>query len=75
MVFLLLLFAQIAEAQTIHKFTEGLVTGSSHKYGREAIVYDPLAYQLFTDKKTWPISSRILNISPRFLCNFAWCNH
>lgn len=51
---ILLLCTFGVEAQTIYKFSEGLVTGPSHRYGREAIVSDPLAYQLFTDNWQTP---------------------
>ena len=49
--FLLLLATVCAQAQTRYSFTEALLAGSVHHYGREAVVTDPIAYQLYTN--TW----------------------
>lgn len=57
---LLLLFSLNGSAQTIHKFTQGLASGASHRYGREAIVYDPLAYQLYTNSWKKPEAGQLI---------------
>ncbi|WP_428663897.1 alpha/beta hydrolase-fold protein [Runella sp.] len=54
--FYLLIFAfifiiSLSHAQTVRPFTEGLVVGPCHQYGREAIYTDQITYQLI--KKTF----------------------
>ena len=60
--FLLLLLALSwsIKAQTIHKFTQGLVATSVHRYGRQAIVVDPLAHQLHTNTWKQPKAGQVL---------------
>ena len=47
-------------AQTTHTFTEGLVVGPCHQYGREAIYTDQLTYQLIQKTFVKPIEGTIL---------------
>jgi dienelactone hydrolase len=52
---MLLAFAsQYAAAQNAHVFTKGLAAPGIHRYGREAVVMDQLAYQLHAGKLKTP---------------------
>ena len=50
----LLVFFNISAAQTIHSFDKGLVVADCHRYGREAIVTDQLAYLMAVGKLEKP---------------------
>jgi predicted esterase len=56
--FLLLLgcfsLVHLLKAQTQHIFTSGLIVTDCHRYGREAIVTDQIAYQLYTGQLKKP---------------------
>src|SRR5688500_17778551 len=58
LLFLLLLgcfpFVHSSTAQTEHTFTSGLIITDCHRYGREAIVTDQIAYQLYTGQLKKP---------------------
>lgn len=45
-------------AQTTHAFTEGLVVGPCHQYGREAIYKDQLTYQLINKTFVLPAEGK-----------------
>ena len=47
-------------AQDTIRFTTGLAVGGVHRYGREAIVQDHLALQLFTGKLQQPTAGQTL---------------
>lgn len=47
-------------AQDTVRFTTGLAVGGVHRYGREAIVQDQLAWQLFTGKLQHPATGQAL---------------
>nr|PZN49097.1 MAG: alpha/beta hydrolase [Bacteroidota bacterium] len=47
-------------AQDTIRFTTGLAVGGVHRYGREAIVQDQLAWQLFTGKLQQPSAGQTL---------------
>jgi predicted esterase len=49
-----LLKITLADGQTIYQFTEGLVVTDVHRYGREAIFTDQLAYQLYSGQLKQP---------------------
>jgi len=52
----LLLTATISKGQKEYYFKTGLATGPCHQYGREAIVTDQLAYQLYTGQLKKPVA-------------------
>lgn len=45
-------------AQQRHSFTQGLVAGPCHQYGREALYTDQLAYQMIQGGLTKPVSGQ-----------------
>lgn len=47
-----------AAAQTEYRFTSGLAISQVHRYGREAVVTDQLAYRLFTGQFEKPAEGR-----------------
>src|SRR5687768_4251448 len=53
-ILLLLVFSLTSYAQTIHEFKTGLAVANCHRYGREAIATDQLAYLLATRKLNKP---------------------
>lgn len=53
----LLLIATLANAQTDYLFKSGLAVADCHRYGREAIVTDRLAYQLYTGQLSSPVAN------------------
>lgn len=55
--FLLLLTATLAKGQTEHVFRSGLVVADCHRYGREAVVTDRLAYELYTGQLKKPVAN------------------
>ena len=54
LIFPLLLLVNTAFSQNVYKFTEGLLLNNVHKYGREALYTDLLAYQLFSNTLKQP---------------------
>lgn len=44
----------IANAQTTFQFTSGLAAGPCHRYGRQAIVQDQLAYRIYSGNNQKP---------------------
>lgn len=59
LIFPLLLLFNAAIAQTVHKFTAGLLLNNAHRYGREALYSDLLAYQLFTGTLKQPVADAV----------------
>jgi hypothetical protein len=59
-VFVLGLYFFTAEGQGIYQFTKGLAAGPCHQYGREALIKDQLAYQLFTGAMKQPAAGQTL---------------
>lgn len=54
---------QLSFGQSEHRFTKGLVVTDCHRYGREAIVTDQLAYQLSTSQFKKPeLNSKLTNV-------------
>lgn len=53
-------FLNAIHAQTTHNFTEGLVAGPCHQYGREAIYTDQLTYQLINKTFSPPTEGKTL---------------
>ncbi|AEI51726.1 alpha/beta hydrolase-fold protein [Runella slithyformis] len=51
--------ADISCAQTTHTFTEGLVVGPCHQYGREAIYKDQLTYQVIHKTLAVPAEGKL----------------
>jgi predicted esterase len=49
-VFILLGAAAVSKAQSDYHFTKGLAAPDCHRYGREALVTDQLAYQLYNNQ-------------------------
>jgi dienelactone hydrolase len=45
----------ISNGQAIYQFKTGLAVPQCHRYGREALVTDPLAYMLYTDQFKKPV--------------------
>ncbi len=59
--FIFLLFPVfISKGQTEHNFKTGLAVAQCHRYGRDAIVTDQLAYQLYTGEFKKPMSGEKL---------------
>ena len=46
-------------AQTIYHFKDGLASGSAHRYGREALVADTLAYTLHMNQLKTPEADKV----------------
>ncbi len=61
--FPLLLLTNITFAQNTYKFTEGLLLNNVHRYGREALYTDLLAYQLFTNSLKQPVPDAVFGNS------------
>ncbi|NRF37364.1 prolyl oligopeptidase family serine peptidase [Pedobacter foliorum] len=59
LIFPLLLLFNTAFSQDVYKFTEGLLLKNVHKYGREALYTDLLAYQLFTNTLKPPTADAV----------------
>ncbi|WP_214226309.1 alpha/beta hydrolase-fold protein [Pedobacter sp. B4-66] len=59
LIFPLLLLFNTAFSQNVYKFTEGLLLNNVHKYGREALYTDLLAYQLFTNTLKQPTADTV----------------
>lgn len=57
-VFFLLTYA--AQAQSIYSFDKGLAIGPCHRYGREALYTDQLAYLLYQNKSQTPAEGQSL---------------
>ncbi|MFN8343567.1 MAG: alpha/beta hydrolase-fold protein [Spirosomataceae bacterium] len=57
----LLLYVPVIHAQTSHSFTEGLVMGPCHQYGREAIYKDLLTYQLIQKSFSTPAEGKVFS--------------
>lgn len=57
---LFILTAAIANGQTEHIFTSGLVVPDCHHYGREAVVTDQIAYQLSNGQFKRPVADQTL---------------
>lgn len=55
-----LLLIGVNHAQTVHSFTDGLMAGPCHQYGREAIYTDRLMYQLIRKTFSTPAEGKIL---------------
>ncbi len=53
---MLLLTYGMLSAQQRYPFTQGLISGPSHQYGRQALFTDPLAYQLYTGTMPAPVA-------------------
>ena len=49
-----MLMCSFVNGQTVHQFTKGIAIGPVHRYGREAVVQDQLAYLLYTGKLLLP---------------------
>ncbi|MFZ6011488.1 MAG: alpha/beta hydrolase, partial [Bacteroidota bacterium] len=54
-VFILSCLAMVANAQPDFRFTHGLVIPQCHRYGREALVTDHVAFQLATGQFKTPV--------------------
>nr|WP_068887079.1 alpha/beta hydrolase-fold protein [Pedobacter panaciterrae] len=59
----LVLLFNTAFCQNTYKFTEGLLLNNAHKYGREALYTDLLAYQLFSHTLKQPVEGAVFNTS------------
>ncbi|MDO9375452.1 MAG: alpha/beta hydrolase-fold protein [Ferruginibacter sp.] len=59
-IFLFFMFAQLpAQAQDTYLFKEGLIANIPHRYGREALYTDELAYQLYTNALKTPADGSV----------------
>jgi hypothetical protein len=56
-VFILVAVSIGLNAQSEHRFTNGLAVSNTHRYGREALVTDNLAYQLYSGQLKTPIEN------------------
>src|SRR5688572_3843533 len=47
-------------AQETYTFKEGLIANMPHRYGREALYTDELAYQLYTNSLKTPVEAAVI---------------
>jgi dienelactone hydrolase len=59
-VFLFALYCFTADGQSAYQFTKGLAVGPCHQYGREALIKDQLAYQLYSGSLKQPAAGQTL---------------
>ncbi len=64
-------FGSATIAQEVYKFKKALAITSVHRYGREAIYSDKLAYQLFTNSLKRPVEGQLFGTNDSGQ-NVAW---
>lgn len=61
----LIAISSLSYAQTAYSFKNGLAVANCHRYGREAVVTDQLAYQLYTGQLKKPVAGgKLTTIKP-----------
>jgi pimeloyl-ACP methyl ester carboxylesterase len=66
----LLCWTMQVRAQQRHSFTQGLVAGPCHQYGREALYTDQLAYSLIQGQLPKPVAGK--SVAPGELAKLTW---
>ncbi len=64
-VIVIFLGCSVANAQTTFQFTSGLAAGPCHRYGRQAIVQDQIAYQIYSGNFRQPEPGRTLFVDEK----------
>ena len=59
-VFLFFVGGVTVEAQETFLFRDGLIANIPHRYGREALYTDELAYQLYTNSLKTPVEAAVI---------------